>query len=444
MKADLHVHSYHSGYNHDLPFLRSRDCYTPPEVVYRTAKARGMDLVTITDHDSIDGCLELLDRHPDLPDFIIGEEISCWLPTTGTPIEVHLGAYGMTERAHRDIQPLRKDAREVIAYLREARIFFALNHLFHFYRGQMPIAEYLGLLDRVPALETRNGAMLPAHNALIERILAARGAAGQPRHAIVAGSDAHTPRRIGRTWTEAPGRTREEFLANLAAGQGRAHGQQGATLALAADIYGVIADYWLSLIGLRRQQLSLPRRAFGMAFSLVSAPFEFIPLLVATISKSTESRRIERYADLLVHETAEAHRMPRDAEPMRIEAMPRASGSAAADDADGIGVDAQALALPRDQHELILADVGNWAQSLTPADGGRGDLQGPPFIPSPRLRGCGLGWGGPRRDDGSTCRRHRAWPHLRPRQLARDGVAAHDRGPLRRSPVDALQHGRLP
>ncbi len=38
MRADLHVHSYHSGYNHDLPFLRSRDCYNGPEAVYRTAK----------------------------------------------------------------------------------------------------------------------------------------------------------------------------------------------------------------------------------------------------------------------------------------------------------------------------------------------------------------------------------------------------------------------
>jgi predicted metal-dependent phosphoesterase TrpH len=301
MKADLHVHSYHSGYNHDLPFLRSRDCFTPPEVVYRTAKARGMDLVTITDHDSIDGCLELLDRHPDLPDFIIGEEISCWLPgaTGAAPIEVHLGAYGMTERAHREIQPLRGNAWEVIAYLREARIFFALNHLFHFYRGQIPMPEYLALLEVVPALETRNGAMLPAHNVLVEQILAGRVAAGGTRHAITAGSDAHTPRRIGRTWTEAPGVSREEFLANLAAGRASVHGQQGAALTLAADIYGVIADYWLSLIGLRRHELSLPRRTFGLAFSLVSAPFEFIPLLVATLSKSGEARRVEHYAGLL-------------------------------------------------------------------------------------------------------------------------------------------------
>jgi predicted metal-dependent phosphoesterase TrpH len=308
VKADLHVHSYHSGYNHDLPFLRSRDCYTDPVAVYRTAKARGMDVVTITDHDSIDGCLEFLSKHPDTPDFIIGEEITCWTPviwpgggsssravpggSSAAPIEVHLGAYGMTERAHREIQPLRRNVFEVIAYLRQSQIFFSLNHLFHFYKGQVPLAQYLALLDAVPALESRNGAMLPAHNTLIEALIGARAEVSGRRHAIVAGSDAHTLRRVGRTWTSAPGNTREEFLANVAAGLGRAEGDEGGTFPLAADIYGVIAQYWRSLVGLRRHEISVPRRALGLAFSTVSAPFEFTPLLIAALSKSSEARRV--------------------------------------------------------------------------------------------------------------------------------------------------------
>ena len=54
-----------------MRFLRSRDCYSNPEDVYLVAKARGMDLVTITDHDSIDGCLELLARRPGATDIFI-------------------------------------------------------------------------------------------------------------------------------------------------------------------------------------------------------------------------------------------------------------------------------------------------------------------------------------------------------------------------------------
>jgi predicted metal-dependent phosphoesterase TrpH len=321
VRADLHVHSYHSGYNGDLPFLRSRDCYADPDDVYRTAKARGMDLVTITDHDSIDGCLEFLSRHPDAPDFIIGEEITCWMPDV--PIEVHLGAYGMTEQAHREIQPLRRNVFEAIAYLRDARIFFALNHLFHFYTGQMPLAQYLALVDAVPALETRNGAMLRAHNRLIDTLLVARAGAGLGRHAIVSGSDAHTLRRVGRTWTEAPGRTREEFLANVAAGLGRADGQEGGALPLAADIYGVIFQYWLSLVGLQRHEISVPRRALGVAFSIVSAPFEFTPLLIATIQKSREARRVREYAAQLAGDPIADVDIPRFVSQRRSEPPPR-------------------------------------------------------------------------------------------------------------------------
>ena len=170
LRADLHVHSWHSGYNHDLPFLKSRDCFADPLAVYKAAKARGMDLVAITDHDSIDGGLELLSRAPDGRDVILGEEVSCWLPVDGATgpdrrVEVHFGTWGMTEIAHRELQPLRGNALEVAAYLRAAGIFFAFNHPFHFYQGQLPLERYLELLiDAAPAIETRNGAMLPAHN----------------------------------------------------------------------------------------------------------------------------------------------------------------------------------------------------------------------------------------------------------------------------------------
>ncbi|MEO8362166.1 MAG: PHP domain-containing protein [Vicinamibacteria bacterium] len=74
MRCDLHVHTRYSGPT-DLPLLRhlSRECYSDPADVYRIAKARGMDLVTITDHDTIEGALHL--AH--LPDFIVGEEVTC-------------------------------------------------------------------------------------------------------------------------------------------------------------------------------------------------------------------------------------------------------------------------------------------------------------------------------------------------------------------------------
>jgi hypothetical protein len=101
-------------------------------------------------------------------------------------------------------------------------------------------------------------------------------------------------RRVGCTWTEAPGRTPAEFLAAIAAGQSRVGGDQGGTLPLAADIYGVIAQYWLSLVGLQRHEIGWARRALGLTFSITTAPFEFIPLLIAARQKQREAYWVER------------------------------------------------------------------------------------------------------------------------------------------------------
>jgi len=272
-----------------LTFLGSRDCYSKPADVYRVAKSRGMDLVAITDHDSIDGALELLDARPDASDIIIGEEVSCRLPDGD--IEVHLGVYGMTEELHRELQPLRRNVFEVTARLRQADVFFSLNHLLHFYRGQIPLDRYLQLLDEVPALEVRNGTMLAAHNALIERLATSRSRRGW---SAVAGSDAHTLRRVGTTWTEAPGRTREEFLDSVRRGLGVPGGVHGTTTTIAGDAYGVVARYVAALIGFGPRDLPVWRRSACLAFAAVSAPFQFVPLVIAANGKARERRQVER------------------------------------------------------------------------------------------------------------------------------------------------------
>jgi predicted metal-dependent phosphoesterase TrpH len=289
--ADLHVHTCHSKVCGTMPFLGSRDCYSTPADVYRVAKARGMDLVAFTDHDSIDGALELLDARPDASDVIIGEEVSCLLPDGD--IAVHLGAYGMTETLHREVQSLRRNVFDVAARLREAHVFFSLNHLMHFYRGQIPFDQYLRLLDAVPALEVRNGTMLAAHNTLVEWLAGQRTpTASMPRLAMVAGSDAHTLRRVGRTWTTAPGRTREEFLLSLRHGLGRPGGLHGTAATVAGDAYGVIRRYLGSLAGYGPRDLRRWRRAGCVAFAAASLPFQFMPLAIAIAGKARERRAV--------------------------------------------------------------------------------------------------------------------------------------------------------
>ena len=294
MRADLHVHTCHSRQSGTLRFLGSRDCYSQPDDVYRVAKARGMDLVCITDHDSIDGGLELLQRRPDSDDVIVGEEITCRLPDGD--VEVHLGAYGMTEPLHRDVQHLRGNVFDVIGRLREAGVFFVLNHLLHFYRGQVPLGRYLGLLDHVPGMEARNGTMLPRHNALCSRILDTRSG---PRLAAIGGSDAHTLRRVGTTWTEAPGQNREEFLNSISRGVCRPGGRHGSVSVVAGDAYGVVGSYVASLAGFGPRDLTSWRRAGCLAFAALSMPMQFMPLAVTAARKAAERRSVERAGNQL-------------------------------------------------------------------------------------------------------------------------------------------------
>jgi predicted metal-dependent phosphoesterase TrpH len=290
MRADLHVHTLHSSRSGNMRFLRSRDCYSRPIDVYRCAKSRGMNLVAITDHDSIDGALELAAGVECPAEVIIGEEVSCW----HGDIQVHLGVYGMTEALHREIQPLRGNAVALMACLRAAGVFFSLNHLLHFYRGQTPLADYLRLLDEVPALEARNGAMLSAHNLLIEAIVARRTADHETTLSAIGGSDAHTLRRVGRTWTEAPGGNREEFLDSLKRGLGRPGGEHGTASTVAGDAYGVIRSYLASLIGLGPRDHFGWHRAGCLAFGVVSLPFQFVPMMIALTGKRREAETLRK------------------------------------------------------------------------------------------------------------------------------------------------------
>jgi predicted metal-dependent phosphoesterase TrpH len=291
LRADLHVHTCHSKISGTMPFLGSRDCYSTPADVYRVAKARGMDLVAVTDHDSIDGALELLDARPGAHDVIVGEEVSCAWP--GRDLAVHLGVFEMTESLHREVQPLRRNVFEVAARLREENVFFSLNHLLHFYRRQIALDQYLELLDAVPAVEVRNGTMLTAHNALVESIVERRRrTASASRLGIVAGSDAHTLRRVGLTWTAAPGRTREDFLVSLREGRGCPGGLHGTAATVAGDAYGVIARYLGSLVGYGPKDLPPVRRAACLAFAGATLPFQFMPLAIAMAGKARERREV--------------------------------------------------------------------------------------------------------------------------------------------------------
>ena len=295
IRVDLHVHSLHSGFTRTLPAFRSRDCYSTPEAIYREARAAGMDLVTLTDHDSIDGCLELFDRRPEATDLVMGEEIECRIRDTG--VRVHVGAIGITERLHREVQPLRGNLSEAAEFLRENGVVLVLHHPFHFLRDEMPVERYLEeVLPIVHAVEIRNGMMGREHNDLA----AAAGDGWRPLRSgqtlgRTGGSDAHVVRHVARAWTEAPGRNREEFLDSLRGGRSRGAGRHATTGAMAVQIYGVILNYYGGLLGVRRSGLGPAARASALALATAALPFQFIPFLASLGQIRGERRRVESW-----------------------------------------------------------------------------------------------------------------------------------------------------
>jgi glycosyltransferase involved in cell wall biosynthesis/predicted metal-dependent phosphoesterase TrpH len=217
-KVDLHCHSTASQLSR-LGVQRSLglpECATPPEEVYELAKRRGMDFVTITDHDTIDGCLELADR----PDFFVSEELTARF--AGEPQAVHVLCYGITPGDHEWLQAHAGDVEACATYIHENEIACALAHPFYDVDAPLTRRHRRRLAELFPIWEVRNGSRAPELNMPAVIYVETHGRTG------IGGSDDHAGVDIGRTFTETPAAsTPEELLAHMRAGDAEPRGEQG-------------------------------------------------------------------------------------------------------------------------------------------------------------------------------------------------------------------------
>jgi glycosyltransferase involved in cell wall biosynthesis/predicted metal-dependent phosphoesterase TrpH len=239
-RADLHCHSSASEVSR-LGVQRAvglPECATPPEEVYELAKRRGMDFVTITDHDTIDGVLEIADR----PDVFVSEELTAHF--RGEPQAVHVLCYGITPADHEWLQAHRGDVEECAEYMREREIVCALAHPYYTVGAPLTARHRRRLADLFGIWEVRNGARARELNRPAAIYVATNDGTG------IGGSDDHAGVDIGRTFTETPpARTPAELLAHLCAGRATARGEQGgaakwahAAIALTARTLGSGSD----------------------------------------------------------------------------------------------------------------------------------------------------------------------------------------------------------
>ncbi len=167
-RIDLHVHSKYAGRFNPvvLKQLEVDESYTEPKDLYERLLRREMSLVTITDHDAIQGCLEI--AH--LPYTFISEEVSARFPDNGAII--HVLTYGITEAQHHELQRLRRDVYELVEYIREQDILSVLAHPFSSVNHRLTPDQLRKSLLMFDTIEVLNGQKDPHHEAFVRDVVA--------------------------------------------------------------------------------------------------------------------------------------------------------------------------------------------------------------------------------------------------------------------------------
>jgi predicted metal-dependent phosphoesterase TrpH len=189
LRLDLHIHT-----------RASHDCRSDYDDVVKTARARGLHRIAITDHNEIDGALRVRDLAPDL--VIVGEEVK-----TAEGVDV-------TGLFLNRLIPKGTAAVETAQAIKEQGGLVYVPHPCAGGKGLGP--EVLAAIEPyVDIVEIFNARIhRPELNERARRWAKERGLPGG------AGSDAHTLREIGRGVVEVPeyeGKT--GFLEALHAGR---------------------------------------------------------------------------------------------------------------------------------------------------------------------------------------------------------------------------------
>lgn len=164
---DTHCHSKHSGEASEW-FLRKMGCpesFTEPRELYRRARARGMHFVTITDHNVIDGCLEI--AH--LDDVVISCEVATFFPESQCKLDIV--TLDITEEQYRECMRLRFNIHELVPYLNQQGIFHILAHPLYNMNGKLDLDHFEKSLLMFKNMEVLNGARTKAQNLTIRRVL---------------------------------------------------------------------------------------------------------------------------------------------------------------------------------------------------------------------------------------------------------------------------------
>ena len=275
LKADLHLHSKYSDRAPEWLFRRIGlpASYSEPKTLYEELGERGMDCVTLTDHNRIDGCLEIADR----AGVFLSEQVGTRFPEDRC--EVHILVWGLNEAQHREVQAVRDNIYELQRYLAAQQLAHAVAHPLYRFDDRLCTAHIEKLVLLFRHFEGINGlrdarlgevARFAFARLTPERIEALANKHGlAPTHAepwrkfFIGGSDDHGGMFPGSAFTATPpGNSVEEFLAHLRAGRCEPRGRGGSPLTLSHGLYNNVRHFIGTKFG-GANGASLIERAFS-------------------------------------------------------------------------------------------------------------------------------------------------------------------------------------
>jgi glycosyltransferase involved in cell wall biosynthesis len=213
-----------------------------------------MDFFTLTDRDTLDGCLSIAGR----PGVFLSEEVSAQFPEDRTTVPVLV--WGITEEDHRDLQRLREDIYELQRHLAARGLAHAVAHPLHRLDDRLKLAHVEKLVLLFRHFEAVNGTRDALSSAVLRRVLGslteAKIAELADRHGIeptyrrawekvtVGGSNDRSGLFVANAWTEtAPVADAAAFLLEVREGRCTAGGAGGTPLAHAHGLYGNLFQF---------------------------------------------------------------------------------------------------------------------------------------------------------------------------------------------------------
>src|SRR5258706_1875517 len=256
-RVDLHVHSKFSDRPSEwiLRRIGSPECYTEPKTLYERARRRGMQFVTITDHNCIRGALEI--AH--LEGVFIGNEITTYFPEDRC--KIHVLTWGITEAQFEEIQRLRGNIYDLRNYLWKEQIVHACAHPLYSINDQLTLDHFEQLLLLFNTFETMNGGRNRRGNNLVLSVLQNLDETQlvelATRHKLASngeepwikgrtgGSDDHSGAFIAKGYTACPeSATETEFLGHVLSGRSVSGGLDGTPLSFAHSLYSIGYQYY--------------------------------------------------------------------------------------------------------------------------------------------------------------------------------------------------------